>query len=761
MLSHVQQNCALQGDASRKWCCMPRDKNSGAPRGGKKMKFSKFGLLLGTAMVVAPASAWAQEAPAAPAAEQDDSAVGDIIVTANRREERLQEVPTSITAVTGGTLERSGVNNLRDLPQITPGLTLTRASNAYQPFIRGIGTRNSSTGDEPNVSVYVDGVYQPEMAATALDLVGVERVEVLRGPQGTLFGRNATGGLINVITEDPSHDTKGTAFLSYGRFNEVTGKVYATTGLSDKLSMNISALGTRNDGYIRDVSRGNELVGEREAYLVRTKLLFEPSAGDRIVLALSYGRMKDAANEYRNPYSGNTAARNTPGALITTAPWTAAPTVPHDTNARQFNGSLQTAFDLGGVQFATTTAYQSTRGRNRTDEDHTPVDILHIDADMKSDYFSQEVRLLSQGPGPFNWIVGGYAFLGKGGFERIDLLNPAGIVQRIHAMQTTRSYSVFGEATWEFAENWFLLGGARYTIDTRIYDGISKNAAGATLAQASDKKSTSRAPSFRASLRRDFGDTNVYASFSRGFKGGTFNTGTVSNSPIAVRPEKLDAYEIGIKSNPLRTLQTNLSVFHYDYSDIQLTGRDAVTSLTVLTNAARGRIRGAEFEATFVPVPEFRLSGNVAILDAKYSSFPAAQIFTPILNGAGQPTGTGNVSAIADVSGKQMFRAPKFTASVNADYHVETGAGEFAINGNVFHSSKFFYDVNNRTFQPAYWKINGEVSFTPAGTDLKVAIWGRNLTNEVIYGWVTQTANGDGASYTEPRTYGISLTKKF
>lgn len=726
------------------------------------MHLGKAFYLCGIAVLAVQSPAWAQQdATALPPVEArvPVDAVGDIIVTANRREERLQSVPTAITAVTGSALQQSGINNLRDLTQIAPGLTLTRASNAYQPFIRGVGTRNSSVGDEPNVSVYVDGVYQPEMAATAVDLVGIERIEVLRGPQGTLFGRNATGGLINVITADPSYETHGTIFASYGRFNEATGKLYVTTGLADNVAVNLSAFGTRTDGYLRDVVR-NKRVGGRDGFLFRGKLLFEPSEGARVVLTLSYSHVTDPSNEYRNAYTGNTSGRTSPGAVIPTAPWRVTMTAEPDIGSKQFNASARTSFDLGGALLETTSGYQSTRSRNsQTDDDFTSADILRIPSRNHSDYFSQEVRLLSDGAGPLKWIVGGYAFIGKGKFDEIRLISRGVLTSRSEGSQKTRSFSAFGEGTLEFAPDWFLLAGARYTTDLRIFNGQSFNGAGVLTARVSDARKRSNAPTYRASLRRDFGNTNVYASYSRGFKSGTYNTGAVSTN--VVRPEKLDAYEIGIKSNPLSILQTNLSLFHYDYRDIQLTGRDPVTSLTVLTNAARARINGAELEVVFAPTSALRLSGNIAYLDAKYKSFPAAQVFNPILDASGNRTRTGNVGSIQDVSGNRMFRAPEWTISLNADYTVETNVGDFGINGNFFRSARFYFDTNNRTYQPAYTRLNSEISFTPVDSNIRLALFGRNLTNAVVYGWITQTANGDGASYLEPRTYGISAQYKF
>ncbi len=249
-------------------------------------------LASGIALFALAWSAAGQAQDTAPAAEpepeaQSSSGISDIIVTATRREERLQDVAVAVTAITGDSLSAADVSTVRSLTQVVPGFIGSRNMGVFQPVIRGVGSTGISIGDEPNIATYVDGVYQPESAANWIDLVEVERVEVLRGPQGTTFGRNATGGLINVITPDPSFDLRGKASLRYGRMRRDAGdydaRFYITGGLSDKLAADFAALYRKNDGYIDDLVRGGTL-GDQQVINFRSKLLWQPSDNAKVIL---------------------------------------------------------------------------------------------------------------------------------------------------------------------------------------------------------------------------------------------------------------------------------------------------------------------------------------------------------------------------------------------------------------------------------------------------------------------------------------------
>ena len=260
-----------------------------------------------------------------------------------------------------------------------------------------------------------------------------------------------------------------------------------------------------------------------------------------------------------------------------------------------------------------------------------------------------------------------------------------------------------------------------------------------TLSSIANAKASFNKLTYRAILQRDIGDIGmVYASYSRGFKSGVFNIFSTAANSQAVRPEVLDAYELGAKTDPLPWLRINASYYHYDYKDIQLSSRDPGTGLTVLFNAANAKIDGGELEVTVQPIRRLNLRANAAYSDGKYTDFPGAQIFTPILQdqtsiGGSATTPIGNRVSNADVSGSRLIRSPKFTIGGSVDYTLETRAGEFGIAANVFRSSKYFWDVNNRTFQPRYVMVNGELSWRLPDERFRLALWGKNLTNEVAY----------------------------
>ena len=247
-----------------------------------------------------------------PQPDADEGGIADIVVTATRREERLQDVPVTVTAITGDALTSANIANVRTLNQIVPGFTGGRGGGAFFPVIRGVGSTGISVGDEPNVALYVDGVYQPDAVGNWVDLVEIERVEVLRGPQGTVFGRNATGGLVNVITPDPSFNFRGRAAVRYGRLRNDAGDLdvrgYVTGPLSSTLAADLAVNYQHTEGYVKDLIRGSDNLGEDEVVNIRGKLLFRPSDTVKFVLTGSFMDRTGSPN-VPQPYHDNTPGK--------------------------------------------------------------------------------------------------------------------------------------------------------------------------------------------------------------------------------------------------------------------------------------------------------------------------------------------------------------------------------------------------------------------------------------------------------------------
>ena len=702
-----------------------------------------------TAAMIASEGALAQEVGTQPVPE---TGIEDIVVTAQRREERLQDVPIAVTAVTGDSLARSGVTDTRQLTQSMPSVVFSRVNSSFQPYIRGVGTRNANIGDESNVSLYIDGVYQPVMSSLGFDIINVERIEVLRGPQGTLFGRNSTGGLINIITPDPTDEPSGRIIARVGSYGEKSLQGYISTGIAPGLSVDLTGSVAGDSGYIKDLVNGGYR-GERSSEVVRAKILIAPSETFRAVLTGNYTRYADSSSVSEQPFRGNSIGAREPAPIIPTEPWQTAIDVDTNAKSKTYSTSLQTRLRLGGVDIETTSAYIDSTAISITDSDATPKPIGSVRAPQSSSYIENEVRALSTGDGPFSWILGAFQFSGKGAFDGLESYANDALVSRTFTRQEVESYAGFGEGTLRLGEHISLIAGLRYTWEKRNYEAHTATATVVPFRESSNDKLT-----YRLSAQYKFSDhANIYASYSRGFKSGVYN-GFATNVAAAAptRPETLDSFELGFKTDPLDWLRVNGSVFHYDYTDIQQSARDPATTLVLLFNAASAKVDGAELEVTARAGRSFNIRGYATLLRAKYDDFPTAQIF--------RPTGMGGNTSIApfDASGKDMIRAPRFTLGVNFDWSHETSAGLFGIAGNIFRSAKYYWDFENRLTQPAYTMINGDISWSPsADSPLRLSVFVRNLANEVVYSQMTSTATADKAGFERPRTWGASASFAF
>lgn len=734
---------------------------------GKRFARIRMTLVVGTCSgaFLLPAASWAQTAgsgvavdPQAVAeqAEAPESLIEDIVVTATRREARLQDVPVAVTAITGDSLAAADVSTLRTLTQIVPGFIGSRNMGVFQPVVRGVGSTGISIGDEPNIATYVDGVYQPESAANWIDLVEVERVEVLRGPQGTTFGRNATGGLINVITPDPSFDFRGKASARVGRMRNDAGdydaRFYVTGPLSDNVAVDLASLYRKNEGYIKDLVRGGGL-GDQQVIDVRSKLLLRPEDNIKIVLTGEFFD-QDSTTNSPQPLNGQTLGRSFPGAIIPTDAWQASLTRVPRLDLRRWTAALHASIDLGSVNLESTSGFLNLRWFQETDGDASNIDISNFPADFFVESGSSELKLSSANPGPFQWLLGGY-FYQFGGHAVLAPFStrtpPSPLVGPFLQPELAgRSFAGFADGTYEVAAGFFVNLGGRYTTEKRDFTQVL---AGTTVVD--DVDVTFNKFNYKVGLRYEISPrTSVYAMHSTAFKSGVYNMAATASTPV--RPEEIEAYEAGLKSDPLPWLRVNLAAYYYDYQNLQLQAKAANSPAYILQNAANAEIYGGELE-TFVSVLDgLKLRAALAYTHARYQDFTAAQGFIPLSDGSNQVV-------TVDASGNVMTRAPKWSGNVGADYTGELGGGELGASANVSFSSRVYYDfLNLKSFsQPSYALANASVSWTPSSENWKASLWVTNLTNEKVLQTVRPGAFSTDGFYEQPRKIGVSFEVRF
>lgn len=717
--------------------------------------FCAFGLVLAEGVRGQTPPAQAEAAPS----------LSEIVVTAQRRREDLQKVPLSVTAVTADSLEKSGITSTSELLNVVPGLTINPQVKGGVPFVRGVGSQDTNAGNETAVAMYVDGAYYMDVTGILFPLNNIERVEVLKGPQGTLFGRNATGGLINVITRDPESRPALEASLGYGNYETVESSLYATGG-TEHLAGNLAVYAVRQDeGFGRNLFNGHE-VNKRNETALRTKLLWTPTEDDRLTLSLDWGSNKSDFGMARNVLPGSFLSGGVPlqGTPFDAGNSSVDPTVP---TASAWGGYLRYEHDFHYAALTILTAVRKNKLEFRFDSDLTPPRLAEVDSKNNSVTFQTEVLLVGT-KNRFDWTAGVFFLNGYSDYDPLAVrsVNPAANTN-LFARGDLISVAPFGQGTYALTDSTRVTVGGRYTADKRnlrqqrLAVTGNANPPGTVLASRIDDVTYSE-PTYRLALEHSFLDTVMgYASFTHGFKSGVYNLPDTVQPPVG--PEKIDAFEVGLKTELAeRRVRLNTAAFHYIYRDIQVQaaptpgpGNPAGIGAQLL-NAAEGTINGLEVESTLVSgfgSTNLELSMGLSVLDAEYTSFPRGTATVP-----NAPAVGGNSTVTSDLTGNKMIRTPKWTLNASADYGIPVGNDLLSFNVSYFHSDGYYWDPDNRTQQDAYDLINAQVAYA-FGKDgrYRIRAWGKNLADKFTYSYVLASSSGDVAQAAPPRTYGLSV----
>ena len=735
-------------------------------------------LLLGSAI----GAAFAGLAPSVVyAAETNGGTIEEVVVTARKRSESLQDVPLSVSAYTGTKLTESGYSDLSNISRVAPGVYF-EAPDRSRPliYVRGIGTRSYDGGSDPSVGVFIDGVYQGRFGGLMVDLNDLARVEVLKGPQGTLYGRNTIGGAISMVTRDPTNEVKGRIEAGAGASAISGDNLYSLSGgvsgpiVQDKLLGLFSATYNSRDGYQPVRTQAGVATGVRggseDSLSLRGKLNWTVSDDLTVKLAADYTHMDGPPLVLVSDPLGKGLG---PGAL---SPGFTVPAVTNDPyhpysdatdvflKKKMYGGSVTADWKLGKVTLTSITAARKLKIDEINDIDATSLPFYTNPVTDDAEQVSQELRASYAGE-KANWLLG--AYYGHEIDDRTDSLvfGPAAFLRlisggpttwRFHVKAVSTSKALFGQYSWNFTDKLSTTIGARYSEDDKdvLYD--TDNSAPLKIGVAPFLRDVSRNwSSFDPSVSVSYKftpDIMGYASWSSGYKVGAFQffaTSALTADQVA-SPEKAKSFEVGIKSTLLdHRLRLNAAAFHIDYKDLQLLrlvpAPAPITSLIVIGNAANSKIDGLELEGQAIFTDALSLDFSYAYLNARFDKY----LFRP-----GQ-----------DFSGNTMPRSPRNTVSLAGNYDQDIGPGHLTARLSYAWRSKIFFESDNNTID-----INsseGSLGLIDASASYKInnwtaGVWGRNLTDERYRRQaLNSTGNAQRNVWAEPRTFGVRVGYDF
>jgi iron complex outermembrane receptor protein len=749
---------------------------------GNMLQYSKLrtGLLVGSsfialvsampaaAQVTSPASALGSDAPAAPAgrsstaaspkdnAEGDSSAtLAEIVVHAQRRAERLEDAPITVNTATGEQLEQAGVTNIMQMSTVAPGVVINSNVGSPAAHIRGIGTESSGPTAESPVAIYVDGVYYAASQGSRLDFFDIDQIEILKGPQGTLFGRNATGGLIQITTKAPSHEASLDFDVGYGNYQTTTGDLYVTGGLSETIAASL-ALQAENqgEGWGKNLYDGKDVYRLTTDVTIRPKVLWTPATGTKVTLSADYS---DNSNSFdaKRVLPGTSPALSTGGTNYGGSPWDTDANVDPYVRTQAGGASVTLEQDLPFARLLDIAAYRQTDAHIQFDDDSTTAPYESVDVAQREHQYSEELQLQSLPSSPVTWDGGLFYFNEAGSVEPADISLAGGRNIFVAARQDVVSVAGYGQATTTILPATNLTLGARLTYERHaINGGEALDIGGVPIAQLGDadaEQSVVR-PTYRVSLDHHFSEeVMAFASFNTGFKSGGYQVYSPLSPSYA--PETLKAYETGVKTELFgRKLRVDVSGFYYDYTNIQV--QSLISNLPTLINGARAVSYGLDSDVQAQVTRDLGLHGALSYLHATFTSFPDAPISSP----------SGLFPVVSgSATGNSLSYSPKWALTFGGDYSFRNILdGTVAVAANYQYDSGFFLEIDNVVRQPAYSLVNASVKWTSNRRPFTVTIWGDNLTNvAVLTSVVTENFGTHNAYYSAPRTYGVKLGYHF
>ena len=759
----------------------------------------KSGTLLASVVFAVPSLAYAQSQD--DVAPQGTDTLAEIIVTAQKREQSIQDVPLAVTAISAESLNRTNADSITALQGVVPGMIITRqAASPATPAlaIRGIGYQEVEKSVESGVGFVLDGVPLATSTGTLLDAFDVERIEVLRGPQGLLFGRNTTGGTINVVRSRPNPNDPATGKFrftvgSFGR-NDYEGVVSAPV-IPGKLAAKVAIAVKKDNGAFKNRVFGGRN-GDRDMRDYIVTLNATPTDNFRALLTLERLEDDSEIQPSVNVYVPNTIALDLPGYFVgrnigCTNPFLAASCLPFDRKRNSLEvqspkpaflnisaATLEMAYDADSLTLTSISAVRKSRESQLADFDYTQFALFRSVRPQEFNQFSQELRMNTSFDGPFNFTAGAFYFDYDYSVQGRNSLDLAGIspimpgqsfLNSLSSYDTkmwTKSYALFFQGEYRVTDRLKIIFGGRQTWDRKKVDFTSYGAVPSTVRDlvvlgpvTSRGVRDAKFKKFTPKLAAEYSltdDVMAYASYSRGYNAGGFNGRPATATFLGpFNSETMDAYEIGLKTELFdRRVRFNLAAFHNTMKDKQESSLVFIgtSQSTTTLNAAKARYKGIEGELTVIPMSGWTIQSSAGYLNAKYLDFFA---------NLGQ--------GLVDASDLKLSRAPKWTASAISDYKFQAGPGQIGLNAAIYYTDSFWVNRLNdpRGLVPDITKIDlaARYEFPVASLEMIASFFVKNVTDNTTF---TNLSSGNAAGTfidvvpaAIGRTWGSSLMVKF
>lgn len=703
-------------------------------------------------------------------ADPDTTGLQEVIVTAQKRAENVNTVPITITALTKQDLVETGIYSTQQLEWVTPGLVFANTNGFAEPYIRGVGTDLITPGQDSPIGFYLDGVYLPFTSDLLQQFGDISRIEVLKGPQGTLYGRNTTGGAVNIITRNPDQAFSADASMSGGNDGYVKTTTYVTGALTDQLSANFAGVYTTHSGFYT-VINDNTHVDNLDQFGLRAKIKFDLNDSWDLLFGGDYLQKDDSSDAVYSALVGSDQPLP-PGVGPSFRPYYTYTDLepPPRRHADDFGFNLTVHGHMDWADLTSVTGFRDDYLVSTTDGDATSLPTYAYQAFEGEQQFTQEVQLASVAASPLQWI-GGVYLLKADAFEgpvyvwsNVPLSAPPNAAA-LNGRTRISSYAAYGETSYDLPGGFRLVGGLRTTYEWReltqqtdfstdFLNPVTRTAMGLRPLDTS-KGWTSTDP--KATLEWTHSGQLLYASYSTAFKAGSYNLLSPS-FPGPLDPETIEAYEVGGKHDLpfLNKGHLDWAAFYYHYSNMQVSVQDPATGgIDESQNAASSINKGVDFDLAAPIVPSLIASISVEYLEARYESYPNAAVYN-IVNGQ-LGTLVGFTKSV-DATGNREEHSPLLTSSVQLKWVLPIRTGTVTTTADCYHNSGFYFDAGDEFQQKAYNLANLRIEYAPPGDRWNVAAWIDDAFNVAVIGGFAASPYVVGAFYNDPRLFGLSVS---